>query len=86
MKTKRTNFTITFRTEFGIAIDNRKCHLGETPEETFKNAWNSLPKWIDKTKEFLEFEQDNKMFHIAFETLKELRFEFNLAVEITELN
>lgn len=82
---KRIEFEVMFRTEFGIAIDKRKCHLGDTPEQTFKNAWNSLPKWIDKTKESIDFEQDGNHFHISFEILREMRFEFNLSVQITEL-
>ena len=82
---KRIEFMITFRTEFGIAIDKRKCHLGETPEETFMNAWKSLPKWIDRTKEFIEWEQDGNHFRLSFETFRETRFEFDLSIEITEL-
>jgi len=82
---KRTEFEVMFRTEFGIAFDKRKCHIGETPEQTFMNAWNSLPKWIDKTKETIDFDQDGNHFHISFETLRETRFDFDLSVEISEL-
>lgn len=82
---KRTEFEVMFRTKFGIAHDKRKCHLGETPEETFMNAWRSLPKWIDKTKESIDFEQDGNSFHISFDTFRETRFDFGLSVEVTEL-
>jgi hypothetical protein len=82
---KKIQFEVMFRTEFGIAHDKRKCNLGETPEETFMNAWKSLPKWIDRTKESIDFEQDGNNFHVAFETLRETRFDFGLSVEITEL-
>jgi hypothetical protein len=82
---KKIEFEIWFRTKFGLAVDKRKCHLGETPERTFMNAWQSLPKRIDKFKDWIEWEQDEKEFHLSFDTFKETGFNFDLSVEIKSL-
>jgi len=85
MKTKRTEFIVNLTTQFGVGLDRRKCALGETPERTFMNAWKSLPKRIDKTWFSIEFDQNEKHFHLTRETFREFRFDFDLAVEITKL-
>lgn len=84
MKT-RTEFTVHLTTEFGLGIDKRKCHLGETPEETFMNAWKSLPKRQDKNWFSITWEQDGKGFEIDRQLFRDNRFDFNLTVEQTEL-
>ncbi len=85
MKIKRCKFTVWFRTEYGLAVDIRKCKLDEYPEETFKNAWCSLPKYIDKTKESIEWEQDGNKYFMSFDLFKEANFNFDESVEISNI-
>jgi len=85
MKNTRIDFIVNLTTQFGFGVDRRKCAIGITPEQTFKNAWKSLPKWIDKAWDSIEFDQDGKHFSITKLTLREFRFDFELAVETTEL-
>lgn len=78
---QKIEFTINLHTEFGIGSDVRKAHKGETPEETFKNIWNSLPKRHDKNWFLISFEQDGKEFEIDRQLFRENRFDFNLTIE-----
>jgi len=81
----RTDFTVHLITEFGTGLDRRKCHLGETPEETFMNAWKSLPKRQNKDWLSITWEQDGKEFEVDRVIFFDNRFDFDLTVEQTEL-
>lgn len=82
---QRIDFTVHLNTPFGFGLDNRKCHIGETPEETFLNAWKSLPKRQDKNWISIVWQQNNKEFEVSRGLLRECRFDFNAVVETTDL-
>ena len=79
---KRILFTVHLTTEFGLGIDKRKCHLADNPEETFMNAWKSLPKRQDKNWFTITWEQDGKHFEVDRQLLFDSNFDFNSTVEI----
>ena len=54
----------SWQTKFGIATDKRKIELKETPEETFRNALNSLPKKMHKNWEQISFDFHGNTFLI----------------------
>lgn len=83
MKT-RTDFNVHVKTEFGLGLDRRKCHLGKTPEETFMNAWKSLPKRHDKNWLSINWEQDGKDFEVDRQLLRDNDFDFDSTVEVAE--
>lgn len=82
---KIIDFNIHLTTEFGLGLDKRKCHLGETPEETFMNAWKSLPKNQDKRWFSITWEQDGKEFEVGRQLFQDNRFDFDLTVEQTDI-
>lgn len=82
MKT-RAEFTVHIATEFGLGVDKRKCHLGDTPEDTFMNAWRSLPKRYDKNWVSITWEQGDKEFKIDRQLFRDNRFHFDITVEET---
>ena len=78
-------FTINTTNEFGIGIATRKCKMGLTPEDTFRNALNKLSKLLSKQWFMIEFEFDNNLFSISKSLLHETGFNFHQSVTIEEL-
>lgn len=78
---RRTQFNVHLTTEFGLGLDRRTCKTGETAEETFMNAWKSLPKRHDKNWVSIDFEFEGKSFDISSELFRENRFDFELTAE-----
>ena len=82
---KRIDFDIHTNNEFGIGFDQRKSHLGEDAEESFRNILNTLPKRLTKQWWMIEFEQDDKRHSVGKSSWKETRFDFWNSVEISEI-
>lgn len=78
----KTIISIDWNTKFGNANDTIKVELKETPEETFRNALNSLPKQIQKNWEQISFDFHGNTFLIMKRWIIETNFNFELSHEI----
>ena len=78
----KTIISTSWQTKFGMANDKRKAELKETPEETFRNALNSLPKKMQKNWEQISFDFNGNTFLIMKRWLIETNFNFELSHEI----
>ena len=78
----KTIILTDWQTKFGSATDKRKIELKETPEETFRNALNSLPKKIQESWEQISFDFHGNTFLIMKRWLIETNFNFELSHEI----
>ena len=63
-----------------------ETHLGSTPEETFKNALNSLPKHISKAWESITFDFEDETIKVLKEWLNKTGWDFESSVIITQSN
>ena len=82
----KTIISTDWNTKFGSATDKRKIEIKETPEETFINALNSLPKKIQKNWEQIYFDFHGNTFLIMKNWLIETDFNFELSHEILKDN
>ncbi len=80
----KTIISTDWNTKSGMAIDKRKTELKGTPEETFRNALNSLPKKIQKNWEQISFDFHGNTFLIMKHWLIETDFNFELSHEILQ--
>jgi len=84
-KKTRIDFKVHLHTEFGLGLDLRKAHLGDTPEETWKSILNNLPKNQQKRWFSITWEQDEKEFDMSREGWFDSDFNFDESVEVVEL-
>ena len=80
----KTIISTSWQTKFGSATDKRKIELKETPEETFINALNCLPKKIQKNWEQISFDFKGNTFLIMRHWLIETNFNFELSHKILQ--
>lgn len=78
----KTIFNVDFRTEFGLACAVKKCDTGDTMEQTFKNALNSLNKLQTKTWECISFPFGDEAVTVMEHHFTETNFDFEQSAQV----
>jgi hypothetical protein len=79
---KMINFEVDFRTEFGAAHEERKAKESDSLEKQFNECLNSLPKWILKTWEAIEFFSGEEKIQVCKRWLDETNNDFENSHQI----
>lgn len=80
MATKKITAKVSWHNPFGFVTTDVKAHPKDTPEETFREILNVLPKKVSKTWESISF--DN--LEVRKDWLIETDFDFSKSHQIIE--